>query len=121
MNITIPAIAVMAAALVLAPTGHAEPCAWSTGNDCGNPDFDPNVPNNAQFLAAVRATGISGAAHGLISGALNGVCPELDEGEPYQNIAAELETYSRYSPTQAHTYIAQSVTHYCPNDAGKLP
>lgn len=114
-------IAALSAALILAPTGHAEPCASPSGNDCGNPDFDPNYPNNAQFLAAVRATGISGAAHGLISGALNTVCPDLDQGQPYQNIAATLEQYSGYSPEQAHTYIAQAVSRYCPNDAGKLP
>ncbi len=121
MNITIPIIAAVSAALILAPTGHAEPCAWPTGNDCGNPAFDPNFPNNAQFLAAVRATGISGAAHGLISGALTNVCPGLDQGKPYQNIVAELERYSGYTPGQAQTYVAQAVGHYCPNDASKLP
>jgi hypothetical protein len=42
-----------------APTADAEPCVSPSGNDWGNPDFDPNFPNNAQFLAAVRATGIS--------------------------------------------------------------
>jgi len=121
MNITIPVVAAVLAALILTPVGHAEPCASPSGNDCGNPYFDPNVPNNAQFLAAVRATGISGAAHGLISGALNTVCPGLDGGQPYQSIAAQLQQYSGYSPAQAHTYISQAVAHYCPNDLSKLP
>jgi hypothetical protein len=53
--------------------------------------------------------------------AVNTVCADLDEGQPYQTIVAELETYSRYSPIQAHTYIAQSAAHYCPNNAGKPP
>jgi hypothetical protein len=57
----------------------------------------------------------------LISGALNNVCPALDQGKPYQNIVADLERYSRYTPEQAQTYVAQAVGHYCPNDAGKLP
>ena len=114
-------VAAVSAALILAPTSYAEPCASPTSNDCGNPYFDPNYPNNAQFLAAVRATGISGVAHGLISGALNTVCPDLDQSQPYPNIAATLEQYSGYSPSQAHTYIAQAVSHYCPNDTGKLP
>jgi Protein of unknown function (DUF732) len=121
MKITIPTIAAVLAAVVLAPVGHAEPCTSPSGNDCGNPYFDPNDPNNAQFLAAVRATGISGAAHGLISGARNTVCPDLDGDQPYPAIAAQLQQYSGYSPAQAHTYISQAVAHYCPNDAGKLP
>jgi Protein of unknown function (DUF732) len=116
----IPTIAIVSAAIILAPTGHAEPCVSPSGNDCGNPYFDPNAPNNAQFLAAVRATGISGNYHGLISGALNNVCPDLNGGKPYQNIVADLEKYSGYSQIQAHTYIAQAVSHYCPNDADKL-
>jgi Protein of unknown function (DUF732) len=121
MKITIPAIAAVSAALILAPTGHAEPCVSPSSNDCGNPYFDPNDPNNAQFLAEVRATGISGNFHSLISGARNTVCPGLDGGQPYQSIAAQLQQYSGYSPAQAHTYITQAVAHYCPNDAGKLP
>jgi hypothetical protein len=121
MKIIIPAIAAVLSALILAPTGHAEPCAWPTGNDCGNPAFDPNDPNNAQFLAAVRATGISDHPHALISGARNTVCPGLDQGTPYQNIVADLERYSKYTPGQAQTYVAQAVGHYCPNDASKLP
>jgi Protein of unknown function (DUF732) len=121
VNITVPTIAIVSAAIILAPTGHAEPCAWPAGNDCGNPFFDPNAPNNAQFLAAVRATGISGHPHALISGARTTVCPELDVGKPYQNIAADLEKYAGYSQIQAQTYIAQAVGHYCPNDADKVP
>jgi hypothetical protein len=103
MKITIPAIAAVLAALILTPVGHAEPCVSPSGNDCGNPYCDPNDPNNAQFLAAVRATGISGAAHGLISGARNNVCSGLDGGQPCQGIAAQLHQYSGYSPAQAHT------------------
>jgi|SRR5271167_857070 hypothetical protein len=121
MKITIPTIAAVSAALILVPSGHAEPCVSPSGNDCGNPYFDPNVPNNAQFLAAVRATGISGAAHGLISGALNNVCPGLDGGQPYQYVIADLEKYSGYNRWQADTYVAQAVGHYCPNDAARLP
>jgi hypothetical protein len=82
MKITVPTIAAVSAALILTPIGHAEPCASPSANDCGNSYFDPNVPNNAEFLAAVRATGISGAAHGLISGALNTVSDSgLGSGE----------------------------------------
>jgi hypothetical protein len=121
MKIAVLAVAAVSAALIQAPTGFAEPCANPAGNDCGNPIYDPNLPNNAQFLAAVRATGISGASHGLISGAVNTVCPNLDQGKPYQNIIADLERYARYSPGQAQTYVAEAVSHYCPNDAGKLP
>src|ERR1700677_1187687 len=116
MKITIPTIAAVSAALILVPSGHAEPCASPSGNDCGNPYFDPNDPNNAEFLAAVRATGISGAPHGLISGARYAVRADLDGGQPYQTIAAQLQRYSGYSPAQAHTYITQAVAHYCPND-----
>jgi hypothetical protein len=76
MNISIPTIAVASAALILAPVAHAEPCVSPSGNDCGNPAFDPNDPNNAQFLTAVRTTGISGAAHGLISDLVRSPCPK---------------------------------------------
>jgi hypothetical protein len=110
-------VAALYAAVIVVPEAHAEPC----GSDCGNPYFDPNYPNNAQFLAAVRATGISDHPHALISGALNTVCPDLDSGKPYQAIARELEYYSKYSPDQAHTYITQAVGHYCPSNAGRLP
>jgi hypothetical protein len=121
MKFTTPIIAAVSAALIQVPTGHAEPCVSPSGNDCGKPYFDPNDPNNAQFLAAVRATGISGAAHGLISGARNTVCSGLDGGQPYQAIAAQLQRYAGYNSGQAQTYIAQAVNHYCPNDSGKLP
>jgi Protein of unknown function (DUF732) len=121
MKITIPTIAAVLAVMILTPVGHAEPCAIPSGNDCGNPYFDPNDPNNAQFLAEVRAAGIPGVPHGLISGARNTVCPDLDGGQPYQSVAAQLQQYSGYSPGQAHTYITQAVAHYCPNDASKLP
>ena len=53
MNITIPTIAAMAAALTLVPTGHAEPCAWPSGNDCGNPKprcFNPYGPTASRSL-----------------------------------------------------------------------
>jgi hypothetical protein len=116
-KISVLVIAAISAALTLAPIGHAEPC----GADCGNQYFDPNVPNNAQFLAAVRATGISGSPHGLISGALNTVCPGLDGGQRYQSIAAQLQQQAGYSEGQAQTYIVQAVSRYCPNDAAKLP
>jgi hypothetical protein len=89
-KITIPAVAVVLAALALTPVRHAEPC----GADCGNPYFDPNDPNNAQFLTEVRAAGIPGVPHGLISGARNTVCSELDGGQPYKSIAAQLQRYS---------------------------
>lgn len=120
MNITIPTIAAVSAALILAPAGYAEPCAWPTGNDCGNPAFDPNYPNNAQFLAAVRATGISQHPHALISGARNTVCPELEEGVPENKIVADLENQSGFSQIQAYAYIGHAVGHYCPNEYGKL-
>jgi Protein of unknown function (DUF732) len=121
MKITIPIIAAASAALILAPVGHPEPCVSPSGNDCGNPYFDPNDPNNAQFLAEVRAAGIPGVPHGLISGARNTVCSGLDGGQPYQSLAAQLQQYSGYSPAQAQTYITQAVAHYCPNDTSKLP
>jgi hypothetical protein len=69
-------VAITAAMLVTTPVAHAEPC----GADCGNPYFDPNDPTNSQFLTEVRAVGITGAPHGLISGARNRVCPDLDGG-----------------------------------------
>jgi hypothetical protein len=49
--------AAVIAALILAPVAHVEPC----DADCGNPYFDPNEPNNAQFLNNVYTSGITGA------------------------------------------------------------
>jgi len=60
------------------------------------------------------------SAGGLISWARNTVCPELDEGEPEQNIVADLEKYSGFNRLQASTYLGDAVRFYCPNDAGKL-
>jgi hypothetical protein len=116
INITIPIIAAMSATLILAPVAHTEPC----GADCGNPYFYSNEPNNAQFLHNVYASGITGAPHGLISGARNTVCPELDEGVPENKIVADLEKYSGFSQIQAYVYIGNAVGHYCPNEYGKL-
>jgi Protein of unknown function (DUF732) len=65
--------------------------------------------------------GIDQDPGGLISGARNTVCPEHDEGEPDNNIIANLEKYSGFTQIQALAYIGYSSDCYCPNGYGKLP
>jgi len=83
--------------------------------------FDPNEPANADFLATVRAAGVPDEPHGLVSGAQITVCPELDQGNPYQDIAGMLEKYSHFTPVQAHAYIVEAARHYCVRNLGNVP
>jgi hypothetical protein len=104
MKITIPIVAGVLAALILAPTANA----------------DPLTQNDEQFLQEVTAVGINGNPHGLISGAWN-VCRDLDGGVSESDWESKLQKFSGYTEFQSRAYIAKAVGHYCPNDADKLP
>lgn len=119
MNITISMIATIAASIIVAPEAHADP------NVCP-PQASSCPAIDQQLLNDMAAVGIGQdpihqSAGGLISGARNTVCPELEQGVPVRNIAAELQRYSGFTGVQATTYIADSIRFYCPNNAGMLP
>jgi hypothetical protein len=106
MRILFVALATTAAALFSAAPGHAD-------------------PGDQQLLSDMAAAGIGQdpvhqSPEGLISGARNTVCPDLDGGQSPSSIAATLEQYSKFTAAQADVYIRDAVRFYCPADAGKL-
>jgi hypothetical protein len=125
VKIIISLVAAVAAAIVLAPGASAEPFCPPDSSTCCPTQARSCPEIDQQFLQRMTVVGIDQdpihqSPGGLISGARNTVCPELDEGVRENNIVAELEKYSGFTQNQALAYIGYSTGYYCPNEYNNM-
>jgi hypothetical protein len=111
MNITIPTIAVMAAALILAPVAHADPGIFT--------------PNEAKYLESLAQLGVLPTTLGLHNGRDEvglgqGICLALDDHSINDVNAGVTRNWPNLTQLQHNALVGFSVSYFCEYNAGKL-
>jgi hypothetical protein len=107
MKITIPTIAAVSAALILAPSAAADPSV-------------PITPNDYQFLRDMAQMRVTGTPFAMISEG-HWFCTSLDRGDSVDNLDSKVKTDNpQFTQDQVNALFGLAVFHYCEYNSGKL-